>query len=119
MEKGVYDGPVAEVSANIEDVSDDITKQILICEATAPLSGRQAGKSFKVIPQELRFYRKMKLPIPRRSPNKRHIDRLNARNPQTIWQRNCEKCAAEIQTTFAPERPEKVYCEACYLETIY
>lgn len=110
-EKGFYDGPAADVPANIDDVSDEITKQILICEPTK--------KSFKVIPQELRFYRKVKLPIPRRSPNQRHIDRLNARNPQTIWKRNCEKCAAEIQTSFAQDRPEKVYCEACYLKAVY
>ncbi len=110
-DKGFYDGPAAEVSADISDVSDEILKQILTCDIT--------GKSYKIIPHELRFYKKMHLPIPRKSPNERHSSRLALRNPQTVWNRKCDKCQLEIQTTYAPERPEQVYCEKCYLAAVY
>ncbi len=110
-EKGFYDGPSFEIPMNISDVGDEILKQILTCEVT--------GDSYRIIPQELRFYRKMGLPIPKRCPNQRHRDRLSLRNPQTTWERRCSKCSVDIQSTYAPKRPEKVYCEACYLGEVY
>ncbi|KKP36762.1 MAG: hypothetical protein UR28_C0038G0001, partial [Candidatus Peregrinibacteria bacterium GW2011_GWF2_33_10] len=52
-------------------------------------------------------------------PDQRHKDRMALRNPRKLWKRNCIKCNAEIQTTYAPERKEIVYCEKCYLESVY
>ena len=31
----------------------------------------------------------------------------------------CAKCEREMQTTYSPHKKEIVYCEQCYLETIY
>ena len=28
-------------------------------------------------------------------------------------------CDLVIQTTYAPDRPEKIYCEECYLKEVY
>ncbi len=108
---GLYMGPAADVPDNIKDVTNDITKQILICETT--------GKPFKIIPQELQFYRERNIPIPRKCLDQRHKERLALRNPRKLWSRTCAKCSKDIQTTYAPERPEIVYCESCYLETVY
>ncbi|EKD93281.1 MAG: hypothetical protein ACD_28C00186G0001 [uncultured bacterium] len=110
-ENSSYQGPVAQIPDRIEDVSDEITKQILRCEVS--------GKLYKIIPQELAFYRQMGLAIPRRSPDQRHKDRMALRNPRHLWERTCALCADPIQTSYAPDRPEKVYCEACYLKEIY
>ncbi|MFA6023820.1 MAG: hypothetical protein WC777_01205 [Candidatus Gracilibacteria bacterium] len=110
-ESNSYHGPITEFSENIEEVGDDILQKILTCEVS--------GNLYKLIPQELEFYRRMKLPIPKRAPNERHKDRLAMRNPQTLWPRNCEGCTMAIESTYAPERPEKVYCEACYLKMVY
>jgi len=106
-----YKGPVYEVPDKIEDVADDITKQILICEAT--------GKPYKMIPQELKFYREHGIPVPRQCPDERHRARMNLRNPRKLYDRKCDKCGAVIRTTYSPDRPEKVYCEKCYLEEVY
>ncbi len=106
-----YLGPAYEIPNSIRDVPDDITKQILTCEVT--------GKPYKIIPQELKFYREMNIPIPRRCPDQRHKDRMALRNPRKLWSRQCAKCKASIETTYAPERPEIVYCEKCYLSTVY
>ncbi len=106
-----YLGPIAQLPDSIDDVTDDITKQILTCAAS--------GKPFKIIPQELKFYRRMQIPIPRLCPDERHKERLQLRNPRKLWQRTCAKCSKEIQTTYSPERPEIVYCEECYLSTVY
>lgn len=106
-----YLGPKIETPSTIEEVGDDVTQKILTCEVT--------GKPYKIIPQELAFYRTMKLPLPRRSPEQRHKDRLALRNPYRTWQQSCAKCAKKVETTYAPDRPEIVYCEECYLSTVY
>jgi hypothetical protein len=106
-----YMGPDYEIPDDIHNVSDDITKQILRCEVL--------GKPFKIIPQELKFYKKMGIPIPRKSPDQRHLERLALRSPRKLWSRQCIKCKIAIQTSYAPDRPEQIYCEKCYQKTIY
>jgi hypothetical protein len=106
-----YLGPEMIPPDNIDDVEDDICEKILICSVT--------GRPYKIIPQELRFYRKMKLPIPRKCPDERHRERLVLRNPRKLWNRSCQQCTAPIKTSYAPHRPEIVYCERCYLQVIY
>ncbi|MBI4975519.1 hypothetical protein HZC20_02470 [Candidatus Peregrinibacteria bacterium] len=76
------------------------------------------GKLFKITSQELKFYRKHRIPLPRRSPNQRHLDRFTQRNPRKFWKRKCDKCGEEIQTTYSPDRQEKVCCEECYLKDV-
>lgn len=77
------------------------------------------GKNFKIIDQEKKFYQKMNLSDPKKCFKCRHQARLLLRNPRRLYQRKCAKCGAEIETTYAPERPEKVYCEECYRKEIY
>ena len=33
--------------------------------------------------------------------------------------RKCDKCSKDMKTTYAPKRPEIVYCEECYLNEVY
>jgi len=105
-----YDGPKYEIPAKISDVPDDICDKILTCEAT--------GKYYKIQKAELKFYRKMNLPVPRLCPDERHKRRMALRNPRTLFERSCHDCGKTIQTTFAPDRPEKVLCEECYLKVV-
>ena len=102
---------VYQIPDKIEDIKDDICDQVLICKTT--------GKPYKIIPQELKFYRDFNLPIPRRCPDQRHLDRMALRNPRILYDRKCDKCKTDIKTTYSPDRPEKVYCEACYLKEVY
>lgn len=77
------------------------------------------GHLFKIIPQESKFYQRLGIPLPRRSPNQRHLDRIALRTPRKLWKRKCSKCATEVESAYAPDRPENVYCEACYKAEIY
>lgn len=106
-----YLGPQVTLPDAIGDVSDDLTKQILRCKVT--------GKPYKIIPQELKLCRQIGVPLPRTSFSQRHKERMALRNPRKLWNRKCMKCENEIQTTYAPERPETVYCESCYLSSVY
>ncbi|MFH1012404.1 MAG: hypothetical protein V1760_01520 [Candidatus Peregrinibacteria bacterium] len=100
-----------EIPERIQEVPDSICNEILACEVT--------GKNYRIIPQELKFYREHGLAIPRRHPDTRHLDRIAKRAPRRLWGRPCDKCHATIRTNYSPEQPEKVYCEKCYLKEIY
>jgi hypothetical protein len=95
----------------IANVGDDICKGVFTCEIS--------HKPYKIIPQELDFYRQLNVPLPTRSFFQRHKDRMDKRNPRKLWNRQCAKCAKGIQTTYASERPEQIYCEECYLKEVY
>ncbi len=103
--------PANKLPENIKEIPDYILNLAIECEITK--------KPFRIIAQELNFYRKHNLPIPRRHPDQRHLDRMELRNPRKLFMRKCDKCGKEIQTTYAPERPEIVYCEECYEKEIY
>ncbi len=95
----------------IQEATDDILSAVIICEVT--------GKPFKLIKQELEFYRKYLLPLPTKHPDQRHLERLALKTPRKLFERNCMKCWSEIRTGYAPERPETIYCSACYYKEIY
>lgn len=95
----------------IDAVPDDILNWAIRCEVTK--------RPFRIVKQELQFYRKLQLPIPHLHPDERYRRRMALRNPRRLWPRACAKCSKPIQTTYAPERSEKVVCEACYLQAVY
>lgn len=99
------------VPEKISEVNEAILAETLACET--------CGKNYRLIAQELNFYKNMSLPIPRRCFECRHLDRLSRRGPRMLFDRACAKCSAPIRTSYAPDRPETVYCENCYLKTVY
>ncbi len=101
----------SQLPDSIDDIPDDILNWAIRCEIS--------GRLFKLIPQELKFYRSHRLPIPRRSSNQRHLDRFALRNPRRFLDRQCDQCHQNIRTTYGAHYPGKVYCEECYLKTVY
>ena len=112
---------------HIKDTGDDILKETIGCAHAAPPAGgctHQCTTAFRIIPEELSFYRRMNLPLPRLCPNCRHYERLAQRNPLKLWHRQCMcdkaththngHCLNEFETSYSPERKEIVYCESCY-----
>lgn len=130
---------------HIKYVKDDITGKVIECQHKGECN-EQYTFGFKIISKELEFYKKMNLPLPRLCPNCRHYQRIKQRNPLKLWKRKCmcqgkesgtnkqelgvkyqntikhfhgdQPCLNEFQTTYAPERPEIVYCERCYQQEV-
>jgi len=96
---------------SIDDIPDDVVHWAIVCE--------QTKRPFRILKQELDFYRRQKLPLPHLHPDERYDRRLALRNPRKLWKRTCGKCGQGIETTYAPKRPETVYCEECYLKEVY
>ncbi len=103
---GVNILPASEIPDHISEVDETITKKIYL--------GEESGMPFKLMPQELALYLKHKLALPRDTFTQRLKDRGKLTNPRTLWRRNCMNCQKDIQTTYNPERSEKVYCRECY-----
>lgn len=103
--------PAERLPDDIAKIPDDILNWAIECEDTK--------KPFRITKQELEFYRKYSLPIPRKHPEQRHMLRMSQRNARKIYERKCDACGKEMKTTYSWARPEKVYCESCYTTEIY
>jgi len=137
---------------NIKDVDESIIGKIIQCEHSKikedgtlePTCNEMCTRGFKIIKQELDFYKRMSLPIPRLCPNCRHFQRLKQRNPLKLWHRKCEcqgtygqnlnnpntyqnqtthfhqnnPCPNEFETSYPPESPAIIYCEECYNQEV-
>lgn len=120
IDKKEYQPQIYQVPADISEIDQKIVKEILACKL--------CGKNYKIIPQEFVFYKTHKLAIPEICPSCRHLARMKKRNPRHLWHRDCMceetghnhegKCKNEFETTYAPDRPEKVYCESCYQKSV-
>ncbi len=115
-----------DIKDNIKNINDDIITKIIECghvssNSHAPSCGVSCTEAFKLTSEELAFYKRINLPIPRLCPNCRHGERILQRNPMKLWHRQCMKegCSNEFETSYAPERPEIVYCEKCYQQEVY
>ncbi len=124
-----------QLSDDMQEVSNAILEETIQCSHNQACN-HQCTQAFRIIPQELQFYKRMNLPLPRLCPNCRHYERLKRRNPLKLWHRQCQ-CAGEksengayknstshrhgrghcleiFETSYAPDRSEIVYCETCY-----
>ncbi len=102
---------------SIEQVADSALSDIFACI--------ECGKNFRLTQAELAFYRRMGLPIPHKDFDCRHRARVEKRNPRKLYHGSCMcevashqheggHCTNAFETTYAPGRPEVVYCESCY-----
>jgi hypothetical protein len=136
--------PPERVPNTVAEVDDSITSEIIGC-LHGGTCNEKCTTAFRIVPDELRFYRAMNLPLPNLCPNCRHYQRVAKRSPMNLWHRRCQcagaprstfdagssnpeyrtsntskhfhgnqPCPNEFETTYAPTRPEIVYCEECY-----
>ncbi len=117
----------SQLPDSIVEVSDSILDEVIECAHAGNCKDR-CSTAFKIIPDELRFYTRFNIPLPRLCYGCRHYSRLAKRNPMKLWNRDCmcnqanhdhqEKCSNRFETTYSPERQEKIYCESCYQKEV-
>ncbi len=113
---------------NISDITESILEENIKCEHEGTCD-HQCTKAFRILKEELQFYKRMNLPIPRICPNCRYFIRLKRSLPWRLWHRTCmcdknnhshkEKCQNEFETPYSPDRPETVYCKKCFQQEVY
>lgn len=124
-----YDRPVTnyEIAATFEtlpktisETGEDVLGQTIRCKTQESESEKSAQPlcttAFRLIPTELALYRKLGIPVPEYCFPCRRAKRFTLRNPRRLWHRKCMKpgCPNEFETSYAPNKPEIVYCEQCY-----
>jgi hypothetical protein len=117
-EKKNYETTVksANLPETIGEVTDDMLKQVIECgEKDSPYS---VG-AYRITPNELAFYRRMDLPLPRVCFDVRHMRRLAKRPPLQLVKRNCGKCNMEVETVYTTDYAPILYCESCYKQEVY
>ncbi|MBI4094981.1 MAG: hypothetical protein HY435_02190 [Candidatus Liptonbacteria bacterium] len=132
-----------ELPDHIKDTEGDIFETVITCGHRAHCLHQCKGV-FKIVPKELEFYRRLRVPLPRLCPECRHYERVEGKRRYRLWHRRCtclgshgargkgepayknsathfhgeQPCPNEFETSYAPERPEIVYCEQCYQSEI-
>jgi hypothetical protein len=86
---------------------------------SSALNCKECGKQYRVIKQEQTLYDKLGIKVPNLCFECRYQQLLHWKNPRKLWLRNCAKCSQQIESSYSPDRPETVYCEACYLAEVY
>ncbi|MEK7564245.1 MAG: hypothetical protein AAB510_01585 [Patescibacteria group bacterium] len=135
-----FDFKVGALTDDIKDVDDNIVGKVIECEHMGKCD-HLCTTAFRIISDELTFYRKMNLPLPRICPNCRTFERLKQRTGIELYKRSCdcggensknakyknttthshlgEPCPNEFDTSYSSDRREIVYCEKCYQQEVY
>lgn len=125
----------AGIPDSIRDAGDDITQEIIECPNRGKIE-TQCTSAYRILPDELSFYRQMNLPVPRYCPNCRYHERLKWKNSFRFYKRECmctlpahnhetnprqggARCPNEFETMYPPGRPEIIYCKECYQAEVY
>jgi len=93
---------------DIREVKDDILDKVIF-------DGKN-NKKFRYIKSELDFYRKHGIPLPLEHYSARLAEKRKRFGSIALefHERKCPKCGKMMQSSYAPDRPEIVYCEQCY-----
>ena len=120
---------------HIKDISDSILEEVIECEHKGKCN-EQCTTAFRILPNELQFYKQMNIALPHLCPSCRYGQRIKKKNPPKLWHRKCicngvesenkeykntvehfhgkNHCQNEFETAISDERKEMVYCEKCY-----
>ncbi len=118
------------------ELLEKLLNYAVVCEVS--------GRPFRIIKQEIDFYIKHDLPLPKKHPDIRHQERMDKRPWRTLYLRNCDKCGEEMLSVYpsswgsaegsstqqidsslclstdkAGSEWQKIYCESCYQKEIY
>ncbi len=125
---------------SIKDVSESILKEIISCTHKGNCA-HGCTKAFRIVTDELSFYQRRGIPLPRECPNCRHYRRLAYKDPiklrnvicmcmgenlsNGIYKNTIEHphgsspCGKNINTTTGADFNYIIYCDECYKKEIY
>ena len=123
---------------DIKEVEDNIVNEIISCSCNGECE-HQCTTAFKITPEELQFYRKMELPLPRFCSKCRSGERLKQRTKLETIKRICQcggeksenglyknnsshshgssHCVEEFETNYT-DASDLLYCEKCYQQEV-
>ena len=131
---------IGKLPEDIRRTEDKIIEEVIEC-AHKMNCKHNCTKAFRIIPNELQFYRKIGVPVPELCPACRTMERLKMRLGIKLFDQKCmcagdkskdgvyknycehghgqEQCGNEFKTGYDPEKGDIVYCEKCYQQEVY
>jgi hypothetical protein len=128
-----------DVPSDITMVDDSITKEIIECAHKGECN-QGCTKAFRIIPDELAFYKKIGVPLPTLCPACRTMERLKLRLGIELYDESCmcgdanskdgvyknmgnhthenTQCMNTFKTGFKPDKGDIIYCESCYQQEV-
>lgn len=102
---------------SIADVEDNILDEVLRCSC--------CERNYRILPEELLFYRRLQIPIPENCFFCRHSERLSLRGGFDLEKYQCDcakenhvhegRCSEVFETFFASKNNSRpLFCEECY-----
>ena len=111
---------LADMPDSITNVLPEYAANIFVCAA--------CSKNFNITGDEFSFYKREKIPLPRKCADCRERVRWSLRLPRKLWHRSCmcdltnhdhtNKCPNEFETAYSPDKTEKIFCERCYQQEV-
>lgn len=95
---------------SISETTDDILKMAILSE--------RSGRPFRIVPQELIFYRRQNLPIPLFHPYERMDSRTRIFGCYKFYTAKCARCGEVTQSAFDPNQGFTLYCDSCYQKEV-
>ena len=109
------------------EADNTLAEKVITCAHVGDCD-HQCTEVYRITSEDLSFYQQHLLPLPHMCPNCRHYERLSRKLPNKLWSRSCMceeqqhdhdgLCLNEFQTSYSPDRLEKVYCESCYQKSV-
>lgn len=96
---------------DIQQVQDDILTTAIICKKT--------GKPFRVVKNELAFYRAHNIQLPTLHPDERHYNRVHKKAGRVLYMRECSKTNEKIISMYPSDAIFPVYNEKSYDQEVY
>jgi hypothetical protein len=100
----------SELSDNIKDITDEIYNVAII--------GEVSGKPFRLVKQEVDYYKRYNLALPSDTPHQRIIDRFEIVSNFRLYDESCFNCKKKIKSAHKTSSGYKPYCEECYLKVV-
>ena len=122
-----------ELPDSITDVTDKLLQEVIECE--------NCKGPYRILENELSFYKKENLPIPAMCNDCRFNRRIQDRLKLELYERTCmcagatdqtkkytntakhvhgdQPCNEIFKTGYSSDMPEMVYCEKCYQQEVY
>lgn len=90
---------------------DDLTSKIVVCI--------QTKKPFRIVQDELDFYRKYDISLPKLHPDVRHLSRLYKMPWRALYLRTCDKTWEDIVSVYLQDVWFPVYSEQAYQQELF
>jgi hypothetical protein len=91
---------------SIDEVEDSMLQKAILSE--------YSGRPFRIVPQELAFYKRHGFPLPLLHPYERMDNRIKIFGSYKSYETKCARCEKGIESVFDPAERFTLYCDECY-----